>query len=212
MSSPLDHYLSEHCSPGSEGLEWIESATNIHTNYPRMMCGRVQGRLLTMLAEISGAKKALEIGTFTGYSSACIALGLPEYGHLDTLEIDDELEDIIREGWQRCGVAERITLHTGPALETLRRMTSGGNLYDFVYIDADKREYIDYYEAVIPILQHGGIILADDVLLGGKPYDEIFHDAKTKALRAFNDHVINDPRTEVVILPLRDGISLIRKL
>ena len=214
MPSALDHYLNGHCSPAHEGLEWIEAATNIHTNYPRMMCGKVQGRLLTMLVQISGAEKALEIGTFTGYSSACIALGLPENGHLDTLEIDDELEDIIREGWRRCRVAERITLHTGPALDTLKTLALSKNpdLYDFEYIDADKREYIAYYEGLIPILRHGGIIVADDVLLGGKPCDENCRDAKTQALRAFNDHVKNDPRVEVVILPLRDGISLIRKL
>ncbi len=215
MPSALDQYLNSHTGPLAQGLDWIESATHIHTNYPRMMCGPVQGKLLTMLAQISGARKALEIGTFTGYSAACIALGLPEDGHLDTLEIDDELEDITLEGWRRCGVSQKITLRRGNALASLSAIASecsGDSLYDFAYIDADKREYIDYYEAILPVLRPCGLIVADDVLLGGKPYDESCHDAKTEALRAFNDHIKNDPRTEVVIVPLRDGISLIRKL
>ncbi len=208
MSSPLEKYLLAHSSPFGDALERIEAATHMHTNYPRMMCGPVQGRLLTMLTQISGALRALEIGTFTGYSAACIASGLPEGGSLDTLEIDDELEDIIRKGWRDAGLESRIQLHTGPALETLSRLQGP---YDLAYIDADKREYIDYYEAILPKLRPGGIIVADDVLLGGKPFDETYRDAKTEALRAFNDHVKNDPRVEVVILPLRDGISLIRK-
>ena len=208
MSSPLEKYLLAHSTPFGDDLQKIEAATHMHTNYPRMMCGPVQGRLLTMLTRIGGVRRALEIGTFTGYSAACIASGLPEDGLLDTLEIDDELEDMIRKGWRDAGLENRIRLHTGPALGTLTRLPGP---YDLAYIDADKREYIDYYEAVLPKLRPGGIIIADDVLLGGKPYDENCSDAKTQALRAFNEHVKNDPRVEVVILPLRDGISIIRK-
>lgn len=182
-----------------KGLEWIEAATNIHTNYPRMMSGPVEGKLLNLLTKISRSRNAIEIGTFTGYSAACIALALPEDGHLDTLEIDDELEDIIREGWRRCGVENRISLHIGDAAATLPSLKGP---YDLAFIDADKDSYITYYEAIMPILSPGGLIVADDVQLGGR---------WTKALQEFNDHIKNDPRVEVVILPLRDGISIIRK-
>ena len=209
MASPLERYLTGHSTPPPEKLEKIESFTHIHTNYPRMMCGPVQGQLLAMLTRISGARKVLEIGTFTGYSAACMASALPEGGMVDTLEIDDELEEMIHTGWRKAGLEDKIRLHTGPALETLATLEGP---YDLAYIDADKREYIDYFEAVLPILRPGGLIIADDVLLGGKPYDDSFHDAKTEALRAFNIHVKNDTRVEAVILPLRDGISVIRKI
>ena len=147
MESPADKYLREHSSRQSEALDWIEKQTNIHTNYPRMLSGAVQGRLLTMLVEISKAKRILEIGAFTGYSATCMAYGLPEDGHIDTLEINDELEDLMREGWSRAGVADKITLHIGDACETLSTLEGP---YDIVYMDANKREYVTYYNLVLP--------------------------------------------------------------
>ena len=119
MESASDKYIREHSSAQSEALAWTERQTHIHTNYPRMLSGAVQGRLLTMITEISNARHVLEIGTFTGYSATCLAYGLPEGGHVDTLEINDELEDITREGWERAGVSDRITLHIGDACQTL---------------------------------------------------------------------------------------------
>lgn len=211
MQSAQDRYIREHSSPEEEALLWIEQQTNIHTNYPRMLSGAVQGRLLRMLVEVSGAHRVLEIGTFTGYSAACMALGLPEGGHLDTLEVNDEIEDLTREGWRRAGVQDRITLHFGDALETLRSLQ--GPLYDLIYIDANKRQYLDYYELCLPLLREGGLIIADDVMLGGKVYEQpVPTDKQTQGLLAFNEAITQDHRVEKVMLPLRDGLYLIRKL
>lgn len=212
MESSLDKYLREHSSLPSEALKWIERQTNIRTNYPRMLSGPVQGGLLKMLVELTGARNILEIGSFTGYSSACLALGLPEDGHLDALEINDELEDLMREGWERAGVSSKISLHLGNATETLARLAGEGRRYDFVFMDANKREYCEYYRLVMPLLVPGGIIVADDVLWDGKVYaDPLPHDAQTRGLLEFNRTVAEDRRVEVVIIPLRDGLSIIRK-
>lgn len=212
METAQDRYIREHSTPQGEALEWVEKQTNIHTNYPRMLSGAVQGRFLTMLVEMTGASRVLEIGTFTGYSALCFAYGLPEGGHVDTLEINDELEDLIRGGWEKADMSDRITLHMGDALDTLARMKEEGYTPDLVYIDANKREYVAYYELIIDMLRPGGVILVDDVMLGGKVYAEkISVDKQTQGLLAFNDHIMKDHRVEVVMLPIRDGLSIIRK-
>ena len=214
MENPVDRYIREHSSAArEEALAWIEKQTNIHTNYPRMLSGSVQGGLLRLLVEISGAKRILEIGSFTGYSACCMALGLPEDGRVDALEINDELEDLMCAGWERAGVSGKLCLHIGDAKQTLAELAeSMAEPYDMVFIDANKREYVDYYELVLPMLRQGGLIVADDVLWDGKVYaDPLPHDAQTRGLLAFNDLVASDPRVETVVLPLRDGISLIRK-
>lgn len=209
MESASEKYLREHSSPQSEALEWIEKQTNIRTNYPRMLSGAVQGRLLTILAEISNACNVLEIGTFTGYSATCLAYGLPEEGHIDTLEINDELEDLIREGWSRAGVEGKITLHIGDARKTIATLEGP---YDLVYIDANKREYSEYYDLVFDLVRPGGLILADDVLWDGKLWqDPLPQDKQTLGIAAFNDKVMADPRVESVLLPIRDGLNVIRK-
>lgn len=209
MESASEKYLREHSSPQSEALEWIEKQTNIRTNYPRMLSGAVQGRLLTILAEISNARNVLEIGTFTGYSATCLAYGLPEEGHIDTLEINDELEDLIREGWSRAGVEGKITLHIGDARKTIATLEGP---YDLVYIDANKREYSEYYDLVFDLVRPGGLILADDVLWDGKLWqDPLPQDKQTLGIVAFNDKVMADPRVESVLLPIRDGLNVIRK-
>lgn len=209
MESASEKYLREHSSPQSEALEWIEKQTNIRTNYPRMLSGAVQGRLLTILAEISNARKVLEIGTFTGYSATCLAYGLPEEGHIDTLEINDELEDLIRQGWSRAGVEGKITLHIGDARKTIATLEGP---YDLVYIDANKREYSEYYDLVFDLVRPGGLILADDVLWDGKLWqDPLPQDKQTLGIAAFNDKVMADPRVESVLLPIRDGLNVIRK-
>ena len=213
MQTPLDKYLQEHSCQAPEALQWIEQQTNIRTNYPRMLSGSVQGGLLKMLVELTGATRILEIGSFTGYSAAWMALGLPEGGHIDTLEINDELEDLIREGWEKAGVTDRITLHIGDARQTLRHLRNENYVCDFVFIDANKREYCEYYDLVFDMVKPGGLIVADDVLWDGKVYaDPLPDDAQTRGLLEFNDRIADDPRVEVVMLPLRDGISLIRKL
>ena len=213
MESASDKYIREHSTPQSEALEWIEKQTNIHTNYPRMLSGRVQGRFLTMLTELCGAREVLEIGCFTGYSALCFAYGVGEGGRVDTLEINDELEELTRRGWERSGIADRITLHIGDALDTLKTLSAEGRCYDLVYIDANKREYPDYYEAVMPLLRQGGLILADDTMLGGKVcQDPVPTDKQTQGLVRFNEALASDSRAECVMLPIRDGLTLVRKL
>lgn len=209
METPLNKYLREHSSVPCSTLEWIEKQTNIRTNYPHMLSGSVQGEFLKMLVELTGSTTILEIGAFTGYSTCCLALGLPENGHIDTLEINDELEDLIRSGWERAGVSSKIELHIGDALNTLKTLSGP---YDLAFIDANKREYPDYYELVLPLVRPGGLIVADDVLWDGKVYETSpSGDSQTQKLIKFNNFVVADPRVEVVMLPLRDGISLIRK-
>ena len=210
METPIDKYIREHSTAQTEALAWIQKQTNIKTNYPRMLSGAVQGRFLTILVEIMQAEKILEIGTFTGYSSVCMAMGLNEKGHIDTLEINDELEYLIREGWEKAGVTDKITLHIGDALQTLN--TLKGNTYDLAYIDANKREYVDYYNTVIDLVRPGGVILTDDVLWDGKVCEiPMPQDKQTIGIAAFNDLVASDTRVEAVILPIRDGLTLIRK-
>lgn len=212
MESSLDRYLREHSTRPSEALEWIEKQTNVRTNYPRMLSGPVQGALLKMLVELTSSRRVLEIGSFTGYSSCCMALGLPEGGRLDALEINDELEDLMREGWERAGVADRIRLIIGDAEESLRMLAEEGREYDFIFIDANKRRYCEYYGLALPLLRSGGMMVADDVLWDGKVYaDPVPRDAQTAGLGRFNDMLAEDDRVETVILPLRDGLSLIRK-
>ncbi|MDD5819409.1 MAG: class I SAM-dependent methyltransferase [Bacteroidales bacterium] len=214
MESSLDKYLREHSTLPSPALEWIQKQTHIRTNFPRMLSGPVQGELLKMLVSLTGAKRILEIGSFTGYSTVCLALGGGEDCIVDALEINDELEELMREGWDKAGVSGRIRLHLGDACETLGRLAGEpGREYDFVFMDANKREYCKYYELLMPLLRPGGLLVADDVLWDGKVYaDSVPSDAQTQGLLEFNRRVAEDPGVETVMLPLRDGLLLIRKL
>lgn len=206
----LAKYITEHSSDQTEALAWIQRQTNIRTNHARMLSGAVQGRFLTMLTEMIRPHDILEIGTFTGYSAVCLASGLEAGGHLDTLEINDELEDLIIEGFEKAGLADRITLHIGDAKEILDRLKD--RCYDLVFIDANKREYCDYYRAVFDMVRPGGYILADNVLWDGKVcQDPMPQDRQTQGIAAFNDMVKADQRVESVILPVRDGLNIIRK-
>ena len=210
-------YIAGHSIPESEDLLWIRRQTNLHTNHARMLSGEVQGGLLTLLARSLDARNILELGTFTGYASVCLAKGLADGGHLDTLEINDELVGLIHEGWQRAGVEHLISLFVGDARQTLQTFASeceSGQrpLYDLAYIDANKREYCAYYEAVLPLVRQGGVILADNTLWDGKVVeDPLPTDAQSVEILRFNDLVAADPRVEAVILPLRDGLTFIRK-
>lgn len=211
-------YIRQHATPQGEALDWVVKQTHIRTNHARMLSGEVQGELLRLLVQISGARRILELGTFTGYSAICLASALPEDGHLDTLELNDELEDLILEGFDRAGLSERITLHIGDCKETLRRMRTeieeSGNamLYDIAYIDANKREYPEYYDLVFDMVKPGGLILGDNVLWDGKVcQDPMPQDRQTLGIARFNDMVSADPRVESVIMPLRDGLNIIRK-
>ncbi len=211
-------YIRQHATPQGEALDWVVKQTHIRTNHARMLSGEVQGELLRLLVQISGARRILELGTFTGYSAICLASALPEDGHLDTLELNDELEDLILEGFDRAGLSERITLHIGDCKETLRRMrteieeSESSMLYDIAYIDANKREYPEYYDLVFDMVKPGGLILGDNVLWDGKVcQDPMPQDRQTLGIARFNDMVSADPRVESVIMPLRDGLNIIRK-
>lgn len=216
-------YIEDHVTPQGEALDWVEKQTHIRTNHARMLSGKLQGELLRILVQISGARRILELGTFTGYSAICLATHLPQDGHLDTLELNDELEDLILEGFERAGLEEKISLHIGDCKETLIRLRSeigisdgrtllSEKLYDIVYIDANKREYCEYYDLVFDMIRPGGLILADNVLWDGKVcMDPLPQDKQTVGIARFNDMVASDPRVESVILPLRDGLNVIRK-
>lgn len=211
MESPLEKYIEIHSSFRNEALDWLERQTNIRTNYPRMLTGKVQGEFLYMMTRMISPRNVLEIGTFTGYSAICMALALEGEGHIDTLEINDELEDLILEGFERAGVSGRVSLHIGDAVEFLRGQ-DGKKLYDLTFIDANKREYPDYYELALTLTRPGGFILADDVLWDGKVYaEQIPTDKQTSGIVRFNDLAASDPRVETVILPVRHGLSIIRK-
>lgn len=211
MESVQDKYIEEHCSIRNEALDWLERQTNIRTNYPRMLTGKVQGEFLYMMTRMISPRNILEIGTFTGYSAICMALALEGEGHIDTLEINDELEDLILEGFERAGVSGRVSLHIGDAVEFMRGQ-DGKKLYDLTFIDANKREYPDYYELALTLTRPGGFILADDVLWDGKVYaEQVPTDKQTSGIVRFNDLAASDPRVETVILPVRHGLSIIRK-
>ena len=165
-----------------------------------------------MFAQMTNASQILELGTFTGYSAICLASALPENGHLDTLELNDELEDLILEGFERAGLEDKIELHIGDCKETVLKLKEEGRMYDIVYIDANKREYCEYYELVFDMIRPGGLILADNVIWDGKVcQNPLPQDKQTLSIVRFNDMVSADPRVESVILPLRDGLNIIRK-
>ena len=205
-------YIEEHASRPSEALDWVVKQTHIRTNHARMLSGAAQGQLMRMIAKMADARRILELGTFTGYSAICLGSALPADGHLDTLELNDELEDLILEGFEKSGLADRISLHIGDCKETLKRLAEEGKVYDLVYIDANKREYCEYYDLVFDMTESGGLIIADNVLWDGKVCQEpLPQDRQTLSIARFNDMVKNDNRVESVILPIRDGMNLIRK-
>lgn len=207
-----DLYLTAHSTPEDPALEWVRRETFLRTNHVRMLSGPIQGRFLNFMVRMTGARRILELGTFTGYATICMATALEDGGHIDTLEINDELEDVIRGALEKAGVADRVTVHFGDCLETMKSFPASQEPYDFVFIDANKREYPSYWEAVLPLVRPGGYILADNVLWDGKVFeDPVPTDPQTRGITAFNDLVRNDPRVENVILPLRDGVNIIRK-
>lgn len=208
----LNRYLLEYSQEQDPVLQWLQKQTNLRTNHARMLCGPVEGKLIEFIARMANPKNILEIGAFTGYSAICLARGLREDGTLDSLELNDELEDLILQAHQKAGLSEKITLHIGDAKQTLLHLKEKGKMYDLVFIDANKREYTAYYELVFDMVRPGGWILADNVLWDGKVYQEnVPQDAQTQGIIKFNQLVKEDPRVENVIIPLRDGMNLIRK-
>ena len=210
----LEEYISLHTSPENEVLEAITRDTHVHILNPHMLSGHVQGRVLSMLSHMIRPKRILELGTFTGYSALCLAEGLAEGGRLITIEHNDELEETIQRNIAKSPLSNRIELIIGDAVERVNELRNEGvNEFDLVFIDADKREYCAYLEAVYPLVPVGGFILADNTLWDGHIIDPAYDkDKQTLGLRAFNDKLKEDDRFEQVILPLRDGLTLIRKV
>ncbi len=206
----LEEYISIHSDAEPEYLAQVNRATHVRMINPRMCSGHLQGRVLSMFCHMIRPKRILEIGTFTGYSALCMAEALPDNGLLHTIEIDDELEDFICQNIEGSEYASKIKLHIGDALTVIDSLNE---TFDLVFIDADKREYQAYYEAVLPKLRTGGFILADNTLWDAKvlkPVDS--NDWQTIEIMRFNDFIASDNRVEKVILPLRDGLTIIRKI
>ncbi|WP_314953336.1 class I SAM-dependent methyltransferase [Hoylesella loescheii] len=206
----LTTYIANHIDPEGDYLYRLYRATNLHTLHGRMASGHLQGRLLKMLVQMTQAKRVLEVGTFSGYSAICLAEGLPENGLLYTFEINDEQEDFTRPWIEGSAVANKIRFIIGDAIAEAPRL---GITFDLVFIDGDKRTYVETYEMALSVLRQGGFIVADNTLWDGHVCDSAYDkDQQTLGIRRFNDLVATDPRVEKVILPLRDGLTLIRKL
>lgn len=206
----LEEYICAHSTPENAILESITRETNLHVLNPHMLSGHVQGRVLSMLSHMIKPKRILELGTFTGYSALCLAEGLEDGGKLVTIEHNDELEEMIRRNLSRSSFADRIELRIGDCILEIGDLEGP---FDLAFIDADKREYCAYLEAVYPLVPVGGFILADNTLWDGHIVDPAYDkDKQTQGLRAFNDRLCEDDRFEQVILPLRDGLTLIRKI
>ena len=207
--SPLEDYVLAHTSPEPDYLYRLWRATNVYTIHGRMASGHLQGRLLKMLVQMVRPMNILEVGTFSGYSAIAMAEGLESGGKVYTFEINDEMEDFTRPWIEQSPVADRIDFRIGDALVEAPKL---GITFDMVFIDGDKRHYREYYDMSLGVLRPGGYILADNTLWDGHVVEsEYDHDRQTQGVREFNDFVARDPRTEQVILPLRDGLTLIRK-
>lgn len=205
----LEQYVLEHIDAEGDYLHRLWRATNVELLHGRMASGHLQGRLLKMLVRMIRPQNVLEVGTFSGYSAICMAEGLPEDGKVYTFEINDEMEDFARQWISGSAVAERIDFRIGDAIVEAPRL---GITFDMVFIDGDKRTYVEAYEMALSVVRTGGFILADNTLWDGHVVDEAYdHDRQTQGIEAFNDHVAADSRVEKVILPLRDGLTLIRK-
>ena len=205
----LDDYILRHTSPEPDYLYRLWRATNIHTIHGRMASGHLQGRLLKMLVEMIRPQNVLEVGTFSGYSAIALAEGLPDGGRVYTFEVNDEMEDFTRPWIEQSPVADKISFIIGDALTEAPRL---GVTFDLAFMDGDKRTYIECYDMIMSILRPGGFIIADNTLWDGHVVDPAYdHDQQTQGIRRFNDYVASDPRTEQVILPMRDGLTLIRK-
>ena len=208
-NSCLEQYILNHIDEEPEVLKELERYTNLNVLRPRMLSGHLQGTILKMICSMIRPLSVLEIGTFTGYSTIYMAMGMPEEGHIHTIERNDELEDVIIEYLKKADVFNKVTLHIGNAIEVVENINE---MFDMVYIDGDKREYSAYFEIVFPKVKTGGFILADNILWNGKVTHIEADDWQTKGIIDFNEMIKNDSRLEKTILPLRDGLFLIRKI
>lgn len=212
MTDPvlLDQYILDHITPEEDFLRELDRETHLKVLRSRMLSGHLQGQILSMISCMIKPKCILEIGTFTGYSALCLAKGLAEGGRLHTIEIDDELESIAKKYILKSGMSDRIFQHIGDARQIIPSINQS---FDLVFIDADKREYCDYYNLVFEYIPVGGFILADNILWDGKVVDpDAADEEQTRGILEFNNLVQNDSRVRNVILPVRDGIMLVQKV
>lgn len=205
----ITRYAAAHTTDEDPVLADLFRTTHLKTVHPQMLSGKVQGQFLTMISQMIRPLRILEIGTFTGYSAYCLSKGLQEEGKLITIEVNDELEEMIRDFFSRAGLDQKAELLIGDALEIIPRLEEE---FDLIFIDANKELYPDYYEMCINILKQGGFLIADNVLWGGKVAEDHPEDASSLKLHAFNTIVQEDPRVENVFLTIRDGLMVMRKL
>ena len=206
VNPALEAYATRHSSPETSLFKSLARATQIQTTMPQMQVGHLEGSFLRLLVKISRAKRILEIGTFTGYSALAMAEGLPRGGCLITCDIDPDTTRIAQSHWQRSPHGRKIELRLGPATETIRRLNG---FFDMVFIDADKENYVRYWQLCVPKVRRGGMLLADNVLWGGRVLNP--RDRSDRAIVAFNRHVAADRRVDAIMLPLRDGLTLAHK-
>jgi caffeoyl-CoA O-methyltransferase len=203
----IEQYAEEHTTPPGELLFALAEETRASLRVPQMLTGTIEGRFLEMLVWASSARRVLELGTYSGYSALSMAAALPDGGRIDTCEIDERHAEVAQRYIAESPFADRITVHLGPALETIGRLEGE---FDLVFIDADKENYVDYYEAVLPRLSDRGLIAADNTLWSGRVLDETDDSEATRTIKEFNEHVRADPRVVSVMLTVRDGVTLIR--
>ena len=209
MEKDLDKYIREHSTPEDKVLEELYRQTHLYVVNPNMASGHIQGKFLEMVSYMIQPSAILEIGTYTGYSAICLARGLKNGGQLHTVEVNDELNEMSTHYFALAGVADSVTLHTGRAQDVIPALNA---TFDLVFIDGDKREYCEYYRLVFDKVRKGGFIIADNVLWGGKiEGEEALKDPQTKGVVMFNEMVRKDHRVEKIVLPLRDGLMIIRK-
>ncbi len=208
LSDELDNYVTQHSENEPELLAQLNKETYQKILQPRMLSGHFQGRVLSMLSKIVHPKTILEVGTYTGYATLCLAEGLAENGTIDTLDIEEELYDFQRKYFDKTQWAKQIVQHLGDALEIIPTLDKK---YDLVFIDADKENYINYFHLIVPIMNKGGLILSDNVLWSGKVLEDVKPgDITTKIILEYNELLKNDPRVETVLLPIRDGLTVSR--
>ena len=204
----ISRYAAAHTSEEDPVLQELYRTTHLKTAHPQMISGKVQGQFLAFISRMIRPRRVLEIGTFTGYSAYCLAQGLPENGKVVTIEVNEELEELIRDFFEKAGIAGRTELLIGDALQILPTLREK---FDLVFIDANKEHYPEYYEYCVNALNSGGYLLADNVLWGGKVAEEPPPDESSRILHEFNTLVQNDPRVENLFLTIRDGLLLVRK-
>jgi caffeoyl-CoA O-methyltransferase len=208
VNDDVERYAEEHTTPPEPLLAALADETRASLRAPQMLTGTIEGRFLELLVYSVGARRVLELGTYSGYSAISMAAGLPDDGRIDTCEVDETHAAVARRYIEQAGLSDRITVHLGPALDTLARLDGP---FDFVFVDADKENYRNYYEAVLPKLAPRGLIAVDNTLWSGRVADEANDDETTRVIRDFNDHVRADGRVVSVLLTVRDGVTLIRR-